>query len=517
MTFDGGVTPVNVRCLYNDVEVSGCTFKNVIGAAREVTACQFYMDGQSDQVAYQAVGNVKFSGNHVERVVQRNTNGDSTSGNNYECCGFRGGGQNVQVLGNKFKDITGVDFDCEAIYTKAVRYMITDNICKNAGTEEGAINAKGISPENSQSGSSAPGYWGIIKHNQIFFDRYSYDYTAEHGAGAVETLRRTGINCSAADSTSISDNLIVGANEHDIRVQGNENSPQALLQVKDNRSRDFLGDVSIILRGAFEDMDVCENSCVTSENNPAGTCRYILYEVTANHGLTRDRNRFNGNRLVFNDPTFTGTIALPDLGMNNYAFNVLQANDNIWDVTVDNAAQQNPCWLRDTGSGAATFGDRFEMKGWIFTKTVTDASFQPLRWQNLGAGRVRDYDIDIRIRWEVNDNTSRTVCRFRASEDNAIGVDMDYIAMRTDQLGPVLKEKRSMTGFDKTGDPVEPDGLVASAGLTEHSESVGTAALVSAFLQPSGRDIIARINGNDNETWRFDLQLRARALCGASA
>ncbi len=507
-TFNGGCIPVNIRCLYSNVKVFGNTFKNIIGASREVCACQFYMDGRDDQTEYQAVGEVWFSGNLVDSVIQRTTTGDSTGGNNYECCGFRAGGQNVQAHGNTFKDITGVNYDCEALYTKAVRFNITNNIFENSGSEEGAINAKGVSPENSASGGSAPGYWGQITGNTIVFDDYSYDHTAEHGSGSTVSLDRTGINASATEGVNIKDNIIIGANNYGIRIQGNGSSANSALAITGNKIMDFTGDVGIYMRGAMEELRVENNDIICKVDNPGSTFRAINYETTESRGTSRNNNRFNNNTLVFHDSTYTGTVALLDIQMDDYSFNTLQANGNIYDVDVNASATENPLWLQTGGDSSelAGRGDRFEMKGWQFSKKITDnAQVGPIRWQNLNAGFVRHYDIDLTMDYVTTDNTSHVVGRFKCNRGGALNVDYEYTASREDVRG-VLREVKNMIAYDNSG------SLTASSEATIHTNSVGTVTGVTGFISASGSDLLIRANGATGETWNWRIRMKAQSL-----
>ena len=512
LVVDGSVTPINIRTNYGPATVRNSKFYNIIGAGREVCAAQFYIDGlgTSDLDLYSAVGPIWFTNNLVDGVIQRTTTGDSTSGNNYECCGLKGSGVNVQMHGNTLKNITGVDFDCEALYTKAVRYSITNNIFENAGTEEGAINAKGVGPETFASTESMPGYDGLIAGNRITFDSYSYDHTAIHGSGATEALTRSGIHVTGPDRVLVRDNTIIGSNGNDIRVNGND-EPNSQCWVIDNKSADHFGPTSIYLRGAFKDLRVEGNGYRSSADNDNSVVRMINYENTTNRGENRNNNRISGNTFVFDDSTFTGEIALLNIQTDAYGFNVLETKGNIYDVNVNASATQSPLMLDDGSVPAGTgMGDRFEMSGWVFARKVTSDSFQPIRWGGTATANIRSYDIDLKLQYETTDNTTFTALQTQVLNSNSGNIELDYIAARTDSIGNVISQKIRNVMYDNSG--------TAVIGTTDtiSSVTIGTTAGVSATVSASSSFARIRVNGNASETWRWYLHFKASALSGAA-
>jgi hypothetical protein len=510
---DGVIIPFALRCNFDNIRCHNSTFLNGIGKGKLVCAFAAFIDGMtgSDIDLYADCGNVAFVNNYVENFIQRTTTGGPSD--NYETHGIITSCYNIHIFGNRFKNITGAPYDVEAIYVKGSRVVIAFNICENAGAREGAITCKGsdlIDFEASATGGPLAENIQIFS-NVILFNRYNYDHTAEHGSGATVALNLTGITVNINTGVSIYDNLVVGANNVCINCYGGSGSREFNLSVCRNKFRDFLGVSAVNLVGGFQFLSVDDNDFYSAQDNPETNVSMVRFE-TLDIGDGRADISVSRNRFVFYDATFTANLRFINYDATLFACNVFRAEGNIFDYVVGATATVVGFLFfgGDTDTGATL--DRLVMKDWIFARKITDPTyFFPIQWSGTTSGKLRNYDIDLKWEAETTDNTTFTVLRSRLDNGNAAVVDLDFMASRTDAVGNVLAEKRRGIYYDNAGT------ATSLATSTIDTVSGGTVTGVSAVLGVSGVNVVAQINGNASETWRFAIHFKARTLDGGAA
>jgi hypothetical protein len=217
------------------------------------------------------------------------------------------------------------------------------------------------------------------------------------------------------------------------------------------------------------------------------------------------------NKFAFYDATFTGNLRLINYDGTFFPCNVFQAEGNIFDYVVGATATVVGFLFFGGDTDTSATMDRLVIKDWIFARLHDPTRFFPIQWSGTTSGKLRNYDIDLKWEAETTDDTTFTVMRARLDNANAAVVDLDYMASRTDAGGNVLAEKLRGIYFDNAG---SVSALDTSAIDTV---SGGTVTGVSAVLGVSGVNVVAQINGNASETWRFAMHFKARTLDGGAA
>ncbi|AHK11218.1 hypothetical protein S14_109 [Shewanella sp. phage 1/4] len=399
--------PVNWRGLCDESESTGNTYKNIIGAGRIVAAHKVYLDGIAySSSSYLLCKNHKFIGNTVNTVVNRTTTGSSTTGNNYECHAVMLSGVKVIVSDNIITDCTGNVLDTEAIYLKAYSFDVHDNILTDAGSDEAAINLKGINDDGSTSSTSPFGYFGTCHSNIIEFTRSSYD-----NGGTIVNMsgKLTGIHVAAPSFVTVKGNKIKGADANDIRVNGWSGSKNQGCSVVDNHSYNFGGSESILWRGAFYDAKSNGNEVIDPIIPSTLTSFYhTRFLSVSGRGIENRNTEFKCNSISadVSDGRFNGkSISLLSLDLENYNFKSLSTGGNIFDVKYGASSPLFRVYDITSQTGSPT-GFLFDIKALKDSVNVINSPYW--FWGNQ---RVDGYSIEIECE-NITNNVNVTAQQF---------------------------------------------------------------------------------------------------------
>lgn len=481
------------RCLFNDVKITKNTVKNCIGASKGLSVFGFYVDGLgSGNELYNDVGDVIFTNNYVNTVVNRNTTGDSTTGNSYECHTLKSSGRRVVVTDNIIVDNTGVNFDCEAIYTKARYVQIKNNILIDAGTNEGAINVKGTSVESDSGNTSPYGEYSQVSGNIIIFTRDEYD-----NDGETVALNTIGIHHAVTERAFVCDNTIVGSNTADIVMDGVIGSATANndLHVSRNVSYGCKGTSSIQWRGAFQNTKCNENICDFVQRDGGSFYQIDLLSV-AGRGKTNKQNEFKGNQLRLgyntnNEIGFAHSFIRVDT--EHYDYDGLFILDNIIDIKTTSASAR-PIYLSSQGSPSGIIYN-IKVRGNSFYNK--DYALGPIYFGVTPAS----FDYDITYIWESSQNSAGDAMRVYLADDSTIDAEYRVHSSRIDTSGFAQRDTANFLGY--------ASGSVLNTISNVSDEPVGNATGVGITFATASNYLRVRISGEDEQTWHHAIKIKA--------
>ena len=353
-TFEGGARGIGLACKLQDVLITGCTFRNLEGGMARLSAIRVAADfsrvdgtpmtGQEAVDLMENMQNVRVIGNLIDGVLQKKHFGDSTPGNAWDCVGIAVNGYRAIVAFNIINRVTGVNYDCEGIYTKAVDTLILGNRLYDSGGQEGAINAGGSGLENLRQLPDGTqhltlGYAGdrsMVRDNSIIFPDGGESYT--HTDGVTINMKRDGICCYGRDFKSIKDNYIQGGNSHALifkndygPIYGGTNDGAKGFRFQGNQIVDWKGREPIYYRGGFNDLRIENNSIRLDipSDTPSSFIRLedgnLQLGTERKNGFIRNNYFENKNNNVsgsFNLIEIDGSIDLDGLLIENNTTNV---------------------------------------------------------------------------------------------------------------------------------------------------------------------------------------------------
>ena len=492
-TIDGCPLAYYFRCTYNDVYVDGNTCINAIGASKGLTPYTFYLDGVgNDAAVYKAIGNVRFTNNYANTIVNRTTTGDSSGGNSYESHLLKASGEKIIIKGNIVNDCTGTNTDCEAFYTKARYTLISNNVLIDAGSNEAAINAKGIASDSPTSDTSPFGEYVNINNNMVVFTRSSYDNN-----GTTVALDTVGIHAAVPSRFNVSNNTIIGANANDIVLDGTvgpatQNSTSI---VSGNISDGTSGLSSIKYRGAFKRTKAFGNICSNVKADGKSFSMFSLLSVN-NRGVTNKANEFTNNLLTLGDATSneSGFVhSFITIDAENYNYDTLIVNSNTIDIQTTDASAR-PIYVTKQTSGFTGTVSKLIVKYNNFLNK--DYVLGPCFFDVLPLS----YDLDIEYDWTSTANTAQNAILLGTANLTNIDAEIRVFSTRTDVRGAAQRDISNFIGYTASGTLTAINNTAESA--------VGNASGIGVTLAVIENDLRVRISGEDSQTWNHNIKFK---------
>lgn len=488
-----------LRCVTRKATGAFNNTEDCIGASRVVGGFLFYLDGLgAGDPAYAKQGTQTFIGDTFKNIINRTTTGDSSTGNNYESHAYMLYGQGAFITDPDCEDVTGTRFDCEAIYSKTKSLYVRGGRFKNCGTEEGAIVAKGAALDADVTGNAKGGITDI-RGSVIEFDRYEYDNN-----GTIVPLVCRGVTVAATYDAYV-DVRVIGANaDADVRLDGYLNTGSTIpsknagcvIKVESERSK---SGGAVIARGAFHDLDIWARAVdVACVNRNWATIRY--HSISGRGFSNRNHNYWHHTQM--NNPNMSGfDICGVQIDNDSYDIKGLSANDCLWDVVAPGAIIK-PVSLKATSSSPVGLATDLQFKDWKFLQPLTSVPFVV-----DGVFKPKSYEIDFNFQVLLTDNTTVTAAQACFYPGSSGVVSVEGFLTRLDSIGHGILQPKISQLFYESG------GVATSVGAAASSPAVGDmTASTSIALSPSGVFARARINGNDNETYKADLRFTAKIV-----
>ena len=256
--------------------ITNSVFRNGIGGGSDVGAIYIGPDDlpiantANARNEYRKYGGFIVNNNFIDTFVQKTTTGDSRPGNTYPATGILCNGWGVVISDNVVRHITGVNYDCEGIYTKSVAGIVSGNSLYNAGSWEGAIALKGYDVQYSDDAAvhgKGLGDTSMAVNNVIWFS----DHTWHHADSNITVdLTRSGIALNAGNNIVAQGNLIRGANVNAIRADEDDSSypDQEDLIISQNRIVEFEGKNAIAFTsGRYTRCNISDNEIEVASDN----------------------------------------------------------------------------------------------------------------------------------------------------------------------------------------------------------------------------------------------------------
>ena len=482
------------RCAYTDAKVTKNTCINAIGASKGLTPYSFYVDGQGfNNPIYSQVGEAIFSNNIVHTVVNRTTTGDSSPGNSYECHAFKASGEKILVNDNIITDCTGVNSDCESIYTKARYTQIKNNVLIDAGTNEGAINVKGTSEDSDSTNTSPFGEYSIVSGNIIAFTKSQYN-----NGGTVVDLDVVGMHIAVPERCIVSKNIIIGSNQNDIVIDGvlGSNTENNDIIVSENISYGTSGASSIKYRGAFNNSKCFGNICDKVKTDGNNFYMIDLLSVSG-RGYTNKSNEFYSNQLKLgydtaNEAGFKHSFIRIDL--ENYDYNTLKITNNMVDINPTSASAR-PIYVYSQSSSFTGVLNDLIVKHNTFLNN--DYSTGPVFFNRA----PKSFDIDIDFDWVSTENSAKNAMQVTTLDNTQMDAELKVFSSRVDADGFAQRDRSELISYTSSGSI----NIINNTAETPVGNSTG----IGVTLATTDDYLRVRISGEDSETWRHKINLKA--------
>ena len=256
--------------------ITNSVFRNCIGGGNDLGAIYIgpddlpIADTQNARDEYRRYGGFIVTNNFIDTVVQKTTTGDSSPGNTYPATGILCNGWGVVISDNVIRHVTGVNYDCEGIYTKSVAGIVSGNSLYNAGSSEAAIALKGYDVQYSDDPAvhgKGLGDTTMAANNVIWFSDHQWTHA---DSGVTVDLERTGIVLNAGNNIVAQSNLIRGANVNAIRADEDDSSypDQEDLIIAQNRVVEFDGRNAIsFTSGRYTRCQITDNDVEVGKDN----------------------------------------------------------------------------------------------------------------------------------------------------------------------------------------------------------------------------------------------------------
>jgi len=492
---DGCPMAYHFRCRYIDVKITNNTCLNAISSSNGLTPYQFYLDGLGfDDPTYKLIGNLVFSGNYANTIVNRTTTGDSSPGNAYECHFLKASGEKITITDNIVIDCTGVTSDCESFYTKARYVVISDNVIIDGGSNEGAINIKGNASDAAGTNTSPFGEYSIISGNHIVFTRDSYNNN-----GTVVALETIGIHAAVPERCIIKGNIFSGANEGDIvldGVVGTLSSNNSVI-VSDNISYGNKGEFFTKFRGAFQSTKCHDNICDNVFTDAANFYMFYMISVS-NRGELNLLNSFTDNSLrlgydTSNETGFRHSFLAVDIEY--YEYELVVANDNIIDIA-STPASTRPIYVLSQSSSPTGSVNSLVVKGNTFANG--HYILGPLFFSKIPLS----LDLDLSYDWVSTANTAADALTVVTANNTQLDADLRVFSSRVDVSGQAQRDISNFLGYTAA------DTLNSISNVAE--TAIGNGVGIGITLATLEDYLRVRISGSDGETWLHKINLKCK-------
>ncbi|MAG68379.1 MAG: hypothetical protein Tp138OMZ00d2C19078221_31 [Prokaryotic dsDNA virus sp.] len=459
--------------------VAGFRAFDSIAAGRIVCPLKFFLDGLGfDSPDYQDLSG-SVSGAWIDTVINRTTTGDSTSGNNYECHAVMLSGLTTSVEQFFVRDCTGVNYDCEAIYTKARYPRIRGGLLIDSGASEGAINIKGLNADDATPGAGSPvGDRGICDDVSIVYTRDSFD-----NDGTIVNLSTVGVHNGAPAFCKIGNVRVYGANTNDIVQDGGDGSKNQGAEVSDCKSVGFKGQDSIVWRGAFYNPVSSRNAMINPTMGGA-FLQHTRFISVANRGIKNTDVLFEGNSIHadFTTEADGKVVALLNVDTQYYDYDLLTTRGNRITGTYG-AGVMTPYRITRQNVSAVGRVVRWVGSGDVYEYNAAD--LPQVEWN--AAIQVDDYDLDFSLPVNVSDTSTVTVGQFLLNGGGAVHVDLKATLNKatTGQVGY----------FHRQGLWYDNSGTATVVGAVNDTYVNSALAGGGATLSTSGVLVRGRITG----------------------
>lgn len=483
----------HLRCLFSNIEFGYNYFKESIGAMRTLAPIQFYLDGEgkASPLNSQTQGFV-VSNNIFNTIINRTTTGDSSSGNSYESHAIMASGEKIVISNNTITDCTGVEFDCEAIYTKARYVNISDNVIIDGGSKEAAINVKGMTLEGDITNNSPLGDYSIISNNIIRFTRDTYD-----NDGTIVNLETIGIHCAVPEKVIISGNIIDGANDTSIVMDGVIGSTfNNGTIIEGNIGINSAGSSFIRYRGAFIDHACNNNVCIDVKTDNSTFYAFDFISVigrgTTNRGITISDNLLELGYQTQNEAGHVHSFARFDT--ENYSFDGIYINNNIIDIQ-QTAASARPIYFNSQTASPVGEVDDLTIKNNKFKNKHYATG--PLFFSVI----PKTFELDLTYDWESTQNAAQNALLVPIADDRVIDAEFRIISTRIDSTGFGQRDVSNFIGNTSAGSLNVIDNTAETP--------IGNAVGIGCTFNTTNNDLRVTISGEDSQTWNHNISLSA--------
>jgi putative cofactor-binding repeat protein len=250
----GGESGISLVCNIKSALVEG-NYIHDIQSDKKIFGIRIGLDNNERIPQYQTTGAIIVRDNLIENLISTSGLGEANVN------GILADGYDVVISGNIIRNVYGSAYNCEGIYTKASRLVISNNVLFNAGRNQGAITCKG-SAANARAAASPDGYFMTVHDNVVWWPD-----------GITDDFPRLGIFIDS-EYANIHDNLIRGASKTAIFVDGHNEGSTRNIAVRNNKIIDCSGN-GVTASGTFDGLIIEGNEIGDWLGTAAGTLIYI--------------------------------------------------------------------------------------------------------------------------------------------------------------------------------------------------------------------------------------------------